>query len=110
MEFDPRLEISPFVLFRRLREGSGPQLIDARRSPSELRLEGAIPYPGGDWEPEPEAEVVLFDEDGREALPLVQRLQAAGFERVKLLFGGLQLYEFALSPDVVGAETFLRRD
>ena len=109
VEFDPRLEMSPFVLFRRLREGRGPQLIDVRREPGDLVLEGSIRLPVGDWEPEAGAEVVLFDDDGNEALALVQRFQAAGFEGVKMLFGGLQLYEFALSPDIVGAETFLRR-
>ena len=109
VEFDPRLEISPFVLFRRLQEGRGPQLIDVRREPGELVLEGSIRLPGTAWAPEPGAEIVLFDEDGSEALPLVQSFQSAGFEGVKMLFGGLELYEFALSPEVVGAETFLRR-
>jgi hypothetical protein len=36
-------------------------------------------------------------------------MQAAGWPRVKALFGGLQLYEFALDPEVVGAETYLLR-
>ncbi len=35
-------------------------------------------------------------------------MQAAGWSHVKALFGGLDLWEFALDPAVVGAETFLR--
>ncbi len=107
VEFDPRLEVSPFTLFRRLKEGRGPELIDVRRQRSGRTLRGARPWPGGDWCPEPEREVLLFDEDGREALPLVERLQAAGCHRARMLFGGLELYAFALSPEVVGEETFL---
>ena len=109
VEFDPRLEVSPFVLFRRLRDGARIQLIDARRRPGALSLHGSTPYPAGDWEPADDEDVVLFDDDGSEARALVEHLQAAGHERVKMLFGGLELYEFALSPDVVGDETFLRR-
>lgn len=109
MEFDPRLEISPFVLFRRLQEGRAPLLIDVRREPGPLSLAGAERLPGGEWTPEPDTEIVFFDDDGGEALPLVERYQAAGHANVKMLFGGLTLYEFALSPDVVGAETYLRR-
>ena len=36
-------------------------------------------------------------------------LHGAGYERVKMLFGGLELYEFSLDPEVVGSETFLER-
>jgi len=35
-------------------------------------------------------------------------LQARGCARVRALFGGLDLYRFALDPEIVGAETFLR--
>ena len=38
-----------------------------------------------------------------------RRLQAQGYPRVKALFGGLELYEFSLDPEVVGSETYLRR-
>ena len=37
----------------------------------------------------------------------VQRRQRAGDERCKALFGGLDLYGFALDPEVVGQETYL---
>lgn len=107
VQFDPRLEVSPFLLFRRLREERGPRLIDVRAQPSARTLRGGETVPGADWRPEPDEEVLLFDEDGSEALAWVQRLQGEGFERVKMLFGGLDLYEFSLDPEVVGADTFL---
>ncbi len=110
VQFDPRLEISPFVLFRRLKEERGPRLIDVRAEPSERKLRGAEPLPGPDWRPSDDEEILLVDEDGSEALAWVEKLQAEGFERVKMLFGGLELYEFSLSPDVVGDDTFLERD
>jgi hypothetical protein len=109
VQFDPRLEVSPFALFRRLKEGAAPLLIDVRENPGELSLEGAIPLPGGDWTPPPDSDAVLFDDDGARAVELARRLQAAGAERVRALFGGLELYEFSLDPSVVGAETFLIR-
>ena len=40
---------------------------------------------------------------------LAGRLQSRGYGRVKALFGGLDLYEFSLDPEVVGSETFLVR-
>ncbi len=109
VQFDPRIEVSPFLLFRRLKEDRGPRLIDARSSPTERTIRGAERLPGPDWRPADDEEVVLFDEDGSEALPWVTKLQGEGFERVKMLFGGLDLYEFSLSPEVVGGDTFLER-
>lgn len=109
VQFDPRVEVSPFALFRRLKEGEAPLLIDVRENPGELSLEGATPLPGGDWVPPAESDTVLFDDDGSRAVELARRLQAAGAERVRALFGGLELYEFSLDPSVVGAETFLIR-
>jgi hypothetical protein len=107
VEFNPRLEISPFVLFRRLREGRAPRLMDVRAMPRGSTLEGARPFPGEDWRPDEEVDVVLFDDDGSEAFTLAQRFQAAGVESIKALFGGLQLYEFSLDPEVVGDQTYL---
>ena len=107
VQFDPRLEVSPFTLFRRLRDGRPLLLFDARARPGERSLKGAQPFPGDDWTPPADSEVVLFDDDGSEALPLVQRLQDEGHPRVRLLFGGLDLYEFSLDPRVVGEETYL---
>jgi hypothetical protein len=110
VEFNPQIEVSPFTLFRLLRGGEAPLLVDARSRPGPLTLRGALPLPGPDWQPPEDRDVVLFDDDGGgEALELVRRLRAAGRERVKVLFGGLDLYEFSLDPEVVGSETFLER-
>jgi hypothetical protein len=51
--------------------------------------------------------VVLIDDDGSEAVRLAAELQAAGFSAVRSLFGGLELYEFSLDPEVVETDTFL---
>lgn len=107
VEFDPGLEISPFVLFRRLSEGPSPLLVDVRSRPGPLTFEGALRWPGAGWEPPADGDVVLFDEDGREAPEIARELQAAGHPRVRILFGGLELYAFALDPEVVGEATFL---
>jgi hypothetical protein len=107
VQFDPSIEISPFALFRLLSEGETPLLVDARAQPGPVTLRGAIPWPGDDWEPPETTRVVVFDRDGSEAEPIVRRLRAAGRSNVRMLFGGLELYEFALDPQVVGDETFL---
>jgi hypothetical protein len=109
VQFDPQLEVSPFILFRRIKEGKPPVLIDVRPQPGALTLAGAIPYPGPEWSPPAGEDVVLFDEDGSVAIEGARHMQAAGFPRVKALFGGLELYEFSLDPEVIGEETFLVR-
>jgi hypothetical protein len=108
IRFDPQLEISPFALFRALTEGRRPLLIDARTMPGAPSFAGAAPWPGADWSP-PDADVVLFDDDGSLAGEAARRLQGEGHARVRALFGGLALYDFALDPAVVGAERFLVR-
>lgn len=107
VQFDPTLEISPFLLFRQLREGSGPRLVDVRTNPTEVTLRDARPWPGEEWTPDGDERIVLFDDDGSEAEAVVRRLQAAGHENVRMLFGGLELYRFSLDPQVVGEETFI---
>lgn len=107
VEFDPRLEISPFTLFRRLDEGRPVLLIDVRNSGASRTLRGSQTLPADDWQPPAERDVVLFDDDGSAALEHAARLQKAGHERVRALFGGLDLYEFSLDPEVVGADTYL---
>ena len=109
VEFDPRLEVSPFALFRRLQDGRAPLLIDLRDGPRGHSLRDAVPWEGEDWRPPADREVVLFDEDGSQAVVLAARLQEDGFTGVKALFGGLELYEFSLDPEVVGEETHLIR-
>ncbi len=105
--FDQRLELSPFALFRRLKEGGQPLLVDVRPSLGRLSLVGAIPDPGPEWSPPRDRDVMLIDEDGTLALKRAAGLQAAGWMNVRSLFGGLDLYEFALDPEVVGTERFL---
>lgn len=109
VQFDPLLEVSPFVLFRRIKEGEAPLLVDVRPEPGHLTLQGAIPYPGPDWSPPQDRDVVLFDEDGSIAIEGARHMQAAGWSSVKALFGGLELYEFSLDPEVIGQETYLVR-
>ncbi len=109
VQFDPQLEVSPFAVFRSLREERGPLLLDVRPMPGALTLAGAVPYPGPDWTPPADQDVVLFDEDGSIAIEGARHMQAAGYPRVKALFGGLDLWEFSLDPEVVGADTYLLR-
>jgi PleD family two-component response regulator len=107
VEFDPRLELSPFTLFRRMREGHDLVLVDVRPEPRGLTLQGATQRSGPDWVPPEGQDVLLFDDDGTEAVAITMALQAQGHRSVRALFGGLQLYEFSLDPEVVGQETFL---
>ncbi|HEX3529396.1 MAG TPA: hypothetical protein VH988_20250 [Thermoanaerobaculia bacterium] len=114
VQFDPLLEISPFTLYRRLKDGDPPLLLDVRPDSlnptgGRLNLQGAIPYPGPEWSPPADRDVVLFDDDGALAVDGARHMQSAGWPRVKALFGGLELYEFSLDPEVVGEETFLVR-
>ena len=110
VSFDTILEISPFMLFKRLQRGQAPILVDVRPEPGPRSLDGAIVVANDSrWQPDDfDTEVVLFDEDGSFAVDMAHRLQEAGFSRVKALFGGLELYEFALDPEIVGSNTFLR--
>ena len=116
VRFDPALEISPFALFRRLRSGSAPRLLDVRTAPAadagdSATLTGAERADGADWTPsDTEEEVVLFDDHGNRAVELVRQLQAARYARVRALYGGLDLYAFSLDPETVGGVTFLVRE
>ena len=107
LRFDPELELSPFALFRRLKEGDPPLLVDVRPSPGRLSFQGTLPCPGPEWSPPRDRDVVLVDDDGTLALERAADFQATGWTNVRALFGGLDLYEFALDPEVVGAERFL---
>lgn len=109
VQFDPQVEVSPFALFRRMKDGETPLLVDVRPAPGRLSLQGAVPYPGPEWSPPRDREVVLIDDNGALAVDGARHMQAAGWPNVKALFGGLELYEFSLDPEVVGAETFLLR-
>jgi hypothetical protein len=109
VQFDPQVEVSPFALFRRMKDGETPLLVDVRPAPGRLSLQGAVPYPGPEWSPPRDREVVLIDDNGALAVDGARHMQAAGWANVKALFGGLELYEFSLDPEVVGTETFLVR-
>lgn len=108
VRFEPTLEVSPFALFRRLTAGDAPLLVDVRRVPSRCTLLGAVPLPPEPWQPPADVDTVLFDDDGSLATAEASRLQEAGAPRVRALFGGLELYAFALDPEVLGSDTFLR--
>ena len=96
------VEISPFALFRALKEGRLLLLVDVRPEPGALTLAGSIPWPGLEWVPPVGTEVVLFDNDGTLALEIARR-----YPQARALFGGLELYDFSLDPGVVGDERFL---
>mgnify|MGYP001821305421 CR=1 FL=1 len=63
--------------------------------------------PDPDWRPMEDQNVVLFDDDGSKSVLLAAELQAEGFARVRALFGGLELYDFSLDPEIVESETYL---
>ena len=111
VQFDATLEISPFALLRRLLSDRPPILVDGRPEPHQQRtLAGSLPYPGSDWTPAgKEQTVVVFDDHGGEALEMVLELRKRGYPQVYLLFGGLDLYEFSLDPEITGQETILVR-
>ena len=110
VQFDLLTELSPFLLFRHLKDGRPVVLWDVRPEARGRSLTGAEPYPGDATEAPPGHLVVLFDDDGSLAVDIVKKRQAQGDERCKALFGGLDLYAFALDPGVVGDETFLELD
>jgi hypothetical protein len=73
VQFDPLLELSPFDLFRRLREARGPRLVDVRPALGTTTLAGAEHRPDPSWEPEDERETLLFDDDGTLACAAARR-------------------------------------
>jgi hypothetical protein len=107
VEFDLLVEVSPYQLFRRLKESENPPLlVDVRTAPARATLRGAVAL-SPQWAPPENRDVVLFDDEGSTAVVLARQFQQAGHPRVRALFGGLDLYGFALDPQVVGVETFL---
>ena len=114
VDLDPEVEITPYALFRRLREGAALVLVDVRPAPTGLTFRGAVAWegPGGGprgesgWQPSPDRLVVLFDDEGPGAREIARRLRSEGCDAVSL-FGGLRLYDAALDPEVVGEERYL---
>lgn len=108
--FEVDLHISPVRLFRRLHDAHegvapAPVLLDLRETPGPLALRGALPFEEGAVPDD--RDVVLVDDTGDKALAMARRLHERGFTRVRALYGGLELYDFALDPRVVGEERFL---
>lgn len=108
VQFDVTLEVSPFELLRRIESATPPVLVDVREGAGERTLAGAQSWPGEDWTPPADVDTVLFDDDGSRAVAVAAELRRQGHERVRALFGGLELYAFCLDPEIVGAETYLR--
>jgi hypothetical protein len=101
------LHITPFELFRRLSEGETPTMIDLRADGATLR--GATRRPelrdaGAGITLEDGA--ILIDWSDAETTRLARLLRAAGRD-VRALYGGIELWDFALDPQVVGEERFL---
>lgn len=110
VRFDVTLEISPFNLLRRMESSTPPVLVDVREGSPELTFEGAMRWPGEEWTPAADADTVLFDDDGARAVAVAAELVRRGHERVRALFGGIELYAFCLDPEIVGVDTKLRRE
>lgn len=101
VSFDPGLEISPFTVWHRLKSGPKLVLVDLRRPPGRSPFADARPW-DPNWRPATDEDVVFFDADGTEAIAVVRALRAAGHSRMRALFGGLALYEFALATVLDG--------
>jgi hypothetical protein len=96
VSFDPGLEISPYTVWRRRQCGPPLVVVDLRPAGEGLLFADAVTWPGPDWQPPEETDVVLVDADGTTAVGLARRLRAAGHRRVRALFGGSELFELAL--------------
>ncbi|MEM7481760.1 MAG: hypothetical protein AAF481_11350 [Acidobacteriota bacterium] len=99
--FEPDLHIAPTELFRRLADGEELAIYDLREKPS-FTLRGAHALRPNDH-PLPGA--ILIDDDGTEATDRAR--EEAG--NIRALYGGINLYRFALNPAVVG-DRFLKKD
>ena len=98
------LHISPFELFRRLTDGETPTMIELRADGVTLR--GAVRRPALAADSELPAGAILIDWSDAETTRLA-RLQRAAGRDVRALYGGIELWDFALDPQVVGEERFL---
>ena len=105
LRFDPDLDVSPFELFRALRDGDPLLLIDLGE-PGSPSLAGAMREPADLASLARGSNLVLFDRDGSRGRRRAGELRARGLQ-ARALYGGLDLYAFALDPLVVGDERFL---
>jgi rhodanese-related sulfurtransferase len=111
IRFDPELDCSPYELYRRLREGDPPALVDLRETPMET-IRGARAVVAAEvaaWRRDAVGEegVILLDDDGARARETARALRRRGVVGVRALFGGLRLYDHALDPRVVGTDRYL---
>jgi len=107
IDLDPEAEVVPQELLHELRGGRPPLLVDVRPGGGSPSFAGAVAWPGDAWEPPADRETVLFDGDGSRARQMAGELRRRGHSRVRSLYGGIRLYDFALDPRVVGEERFL---
>lgn len=111
VDLDSAVHVSPYALFRWLRTRRPLMLVDVRPgrgAPYTLSLLDAVPHPERGWLDLPaHRDVVLFDDDGDRATRLARLYRQRGHLRVRSLFGGLSLYDFALDPLVVGRQRHL---
>lgn len=109
--FDPEVDLSPYELFRSLREGRPPKLYHLVDGSPGRTLRGAVALDrkrlDRGWVPAAGQSTVLFDEEGDRARTVVEELRARGATGVRALYGGLRLYDHALDPRVVGSERYL---
>ena len=99
--FEVGLHVSPYQLFRRLTNGERPPMVDLRATGRSL-IGATRGEPGSAFAPG----TILIDRDGLAATETARRARAAGTD-VRALYGGIELWDFALDPLVVGEQRFL---
>lgn len=106
--FEPALHTTPYDVYRALSDGTPLRLVDVRPAPTAaaLTLEGAERLRGARPPADDGRAIVLFDDDGRLATRLARRWRRPG-RALRALYGGLELYDHALDPLVVGERRFL---
>lgn len=110
VSFDPTLEVTPFELFTRLREGVDvPMLVDLREGTTAWRLRGSVLASQTEIEPPVDRDAVFYDQDGTLSAKSVRSWRERGYIRTWALMGGIDLYRFCLDPDVLETDTFLQQ-
>lgn len=104
--FDPEIHVSPHALFRRLHDAAegmkiAPRLLDLRPPGAAVRFRETVGFS------ERASGTILVDDDGLEATRRARELRKEGREKIYALYGGMELYDYALDPLVVGTERFL---
>jgi hypothetical protein len=99
--FEEGLHVSPYELFRRLANGERPPMVDLRAIGRSL-VGATRGESGGAFAPG----TILIDRDGLAATEAARRDRAEGRD-TRALYGGIELWDFALDPLVVGEQRFL---